>query len=76
MNNKHTIPSLRAAVKALGHLLTPQAKGLKLQTFDDGGAWGVALMTAKGDFEIGGGKSERAALFDLAKRLGKRVGQL
>jgi hypothetical protein len=76
MNNKHTIPMLRAAAKSLGHLLMPQAAGLKLQTFDDKGAWGVALVSSRGDLEVGGGKTEREALFELAVNLGRRVGKL
>lgn len=76
MNNKHTIPMLRNAAKALGKVLMPQAAGMRLQTFDSPEGWGVALMTAKGDVECGYGKSERAALFDLTVSLGQRVGKL
>jgi hypothetical protein len=76
MNQKHTTPMLRAAAKSLGAILAPQAKGLHLQTFDDAGRWGVALVGARADIELGGGTSERAALFELVVRLGKRVGKL
>jgi hypothetical protein len=76
MNNKHTAQMLRDAAKALGRVIMPQAKGMHVESYDDKGKWGVVLATAKSDIEVGGGETEREALYNLMVRLGKRVSKL
>jgi len=73
MNNKHTLQMLRDSCLSLGRIVTPQAKVLNIEIFDDNGKFAAVLMTSKSDIEVGSGDSERAATYHLMTRLCQRV---
>ena len=65
VGSKHTLEMLRTACKAMGRVISPGSKGLRLQTYDVCGKWGVSLRSSTREIAHGGGASERDALYEL-----------